>query len=168
MTNSELKLLIDLCRQIDKHGIDTFISLVEKIKDTDTLSSLELLVPVIKKRQVKPENVSHYDKKSIEIIEKEEVNGNKFHNKLMNVYVYLKDKNSASTVRKIKYFLDTNGKASAGLNGKEKSINYLIRELSKDGNLLNEANSFFNDSDDRTLSAWSDAIMKNKLSSDEK
>ncbi len=88
MTDNELKLLIDLCRQIDKHGIDTFISLVEKTKDTDTLSSLELLIPVIKKRQVKPENVSHYDKQAIEIIEKEKVNGNKLHNKLMSIYVY--------------------------------------------------------------------------------
>lgn len=166
MTNNELKLLIDLCRQIDKHGIDTFINLVGKIKNADTISSLELLIPVVKKRHATTATSTTYDKQAIEIIEKEQKKQSKHNEKLMSVYVHLKHNSSASAVKKIKYFLETNGKTSAGLNGKEKSIAYLIGELSKSEKLLIEASHFFNDSDDRALSAWSDVIMNNKFPSD--
>ncbi|HDU8697168.1 TPA: hypothetical protein RG731_002396 [Morganella morganii subsp. morganii] len=165
MTDHEIKLLISLCRQIDKYGIDTFISLVKKLKDTDTLQDLELLIPIAKKRIAITTNSKLNNKKAIELIENAKKEGKKYSDKLINIYETLKSNNSTSTISEINHFLSIHGKKKPTLNGKERLITYLINELLNNEDLLIEASHFFKN-DDRSLSAWSDIIMKNKLPSD--
>lgn len=169
MTDKELKLLIDLCRQIDKHGIDTFLSLIEKTRNTEVLSNLDKLSPIVKKRSISTKSRSKIssDKKITTLLD-EFKNDQKEHAELLKIYAYLKKNSASQVIKRVKNFLNINNRASSGLNTKESAIEYIIREIIRNSTLREEAKHFFIDESDRSLSAWTETIMRNKLAHDDK
>lgn len=157
MNDKELKLLITLLKDIDKFGIDTFLSLSEKIKNSG-LPNLGIL---------KEENIAslhgktkvNYNNKMMKVVSSLPPD---YQDRITDLIKIIKSKEKIKNLAAFSRFFNLNGIEINKISSWDAGIYSLVLILKdKDINFIN--NLVFEDEskkiDDRSLDGWSNIIM---------
>lgn len=160
MNDKELKLLIALLRNIDKHGMDTFLSLSKKIKSSDIpcfdFVKEEHMDLIHRNAKLKVD----YNDKSMRVLSGFE---SEYKNAVVSLIKLIKSKDKIKNLSAFTSFLNLNGIRIKKVASWDAGIYSLMLILKvKDTNFIR--NLVFEDisekNDDRSLESWSEVIMK--------
>jgi len=165
INDKELKLLMGLLREVDKHGLDTFHSLKGKLQDSKSLDFNFITDAIALRRKSKASPRVDYNVKIDKVLENITEEKNYVFNQLT---VALKSKSVIKNMVEFTSFLNLHGIQTKKLSSWNEGIFKLVKECeSRDINYIDNVYDSYNHFetsyiDDRSLDGWSDIILKKK------
>ena len=168
----EIKLLIDIAKLLDKHGVESFERLADSLSSPE---NIQILVDFLRKtstvgqeigfersgkgKQQTPRSAkAELENIKIEDPEKYEV--------LCSFYGALQSKSVLPTLREIRYFAEDGGLPPVKANAREKAISPLIKSMIpldiSEINSLTEPLRFSRSESFNDLAGWSDIILNKR------
>lgn len=172
ITQQETKLLIDIAKLLDKHGIESFERLANSLSSPQTT---QIWVDFLRKtakagqeigfeRSVKGKQQSPLSAKAM--LESIKVDYPEKYEALIGFYGALQSKTVLPTLREIRYFAEDGGLPSIKANTREKAISPLIKSMIpldiSEINSLTETLRFSRSESSNDLAGWSDIILNKR------
>lgn len=168
----EIKLLIDLAKLLDKHGIEPFERLADSLDSPETI---QIWVDLLRKTSQTAQEIGfertrkekkqplHSLKSKLENIKPEDPEK---YEALIRFYNALQSKTVLPTLREIRYFAEDGSLPSIKANTREKAISPLIKSMIpldiNEINSLTESLRFSQSATFNDIAGWSDIILNKR------
>lgn len=166
INDGELKLLISLLKDIDKHGNNTFITLCQKIANSD-IKDLENIARLLPFRFAKPNKTTKHNKiinYSSLLSDELETVDHKRKEIFQEIIFSFKLKKSIRNLKDLSGYLNSLGVSIKRIRSWDEGFFLFVKEMKgKSIEFLDKIRQEIGLSnyDDRSLDGWSDIILKN-------
>lgn len=166
INDSELKLLISLLKEIDKHGTNTFITLCQKIADSgiNDLENIARLLPFrssTPKKTTKPNKTIDFSSLLNDELETVDYKKKEIFQEIISSF---KSKKSIRNLKDLSKYLNSLGVSIKTIRSWDEGCFLFVKEIKGDSiesldKIRQEVG--ISNYDDRSLEGWSDIILKN-------
>lgn len=165
ITDNELKLLIALLKNVDKYGLQTFLSLKEKLAVSEELD-FNFLEKLSKEKFKNLKQKSNYKVEMEKYLDGIEINKKLAVNNLVNSF---QSRAKLKNLLEVSSYLNSLGFSDKKISTWQEGIYILVKGLHKYNFDLNYIDKIQNDfepplDDDRSLERWSEIILSKQMS----